>query len=267
MVLINAKAINLTFTKATKNFRTADFSWPPTSDRWTNHSALAAMAVPVLALLTIQTAAQVWSVAWLPTLFGSASLPPNRPIWTMLVLLAGLWFGYLVCPVLISRVVGLGPGLAVNLRSNLNQAVLAVVIGVGTQLGVLPVLYWVVGLFTDADDPGVQAQLLVDRVNNVADVALLAIIVVLLAPIIEEWFYRGFFLTVLVSPLGRLGGALACSIVFALVHGSLILVPGLVAFSLALCALTMVTGRLGPAIISHMAFNATTLILLLRDGW
>lgn len=266
MALISAKAINLTFSRATQNLRTSDYSWPPASEKWTSRSRFVALAVPVALLVAVQSLAQTWSVAWLPTLFGSNSLPADRPIWTMLVLIAGLWFGYLIAPVVASQVGGVGPGMDVDIKSNGSQSLLAIAVGVATQLGVLPVVYWIVGRFVTAD-PSEQAQSLVDRIGSTSDVILLGLVVVVIAPIVEEWFYRGFFLSVLAFPLGPLGAAVACSVVFALVHGSLVLVPGLMAFSLAVCALTMYTGRLGPAIIAHMAFNATTLILLLRNGW
>ena len=62
---------------------------------------------------------------------------------------------------------------------------------------------------------------------------------------------------------GPAAAAVGSSAVFAVAHGEIILLPGLFVFALILSWLTVTTGRLGPAIVAHMAFNATTVVQLL----
>jgi membrane protease YdiL (CAAX protease family) len=70
-------------------------------------------------------------------------------------------------------------------------------------------------------------------------------------------------LSTLARGFGVVGGAVGSSAVFALVHQELILMPGLFVLSLLLSWLTVRTARIGPAILAHMAFNATTVVELL----
>ena len=53
------------------------------------------------------------------------------------------------------------------------------------------------------------------------------------------------------------------AIVFAVIHQEPILFPGLFVFALILAWLTIRTGRVGVAVVAHLAFNATTVVQLL----
>ena len=70
-------------------------------------------------------------------------------------------------------------------------------------------------------------------------------------------------LSAIVRRFGPMPGAVASSAAFTVVHQGPILWPGLFTFGLVLAGLTLWTGRLGVAVAAHMAFNATTVVMLL----
>ncbi len=216
--------------------------------------------------LAAQFLAGVWATIMILSLFDDGlPIASERPIWVLPVLGIGLWVGYLAGPVVVNRLTGSGPMVDFELRATPVQYGLAAAIGVATQLLVLPALYWVV-LRLVSGDPGDTAETLVDQVDGGFDVFLLVVAVVVMAPLAEEWFYRGMLLSALVRRIGPIGGAVASSAVFAAVHQEAILLPGLFTFALVLSWLTLRTGRIGVAIVAHMAFNATTVVQLLVWG-
>lgn len=100
---------------------------------------------------------------------------------------------------------------------------------------------------------------------------------VLITPVIEELFFRGLVLRALVdllggpgSILGSIVALLASATAFSLLHvlpwgGSvpLGLLVGTLGVGVACGILTLITRRLGGAIIAHIVFNATGIALLL----
>jgi membrane protease YdiL (CAAX protease family) len=93
---------------------------------------------------------------------------------------------------------------------------------------------------------------------------LLVIIVVIGAPIVEELVYRGLLQRSMSAAFGVVPGLVVMSIWFALMHPTPIEWPGLVVAGALFGAGLALTGRIGPGIITHAAFNATGLILALR---
>lgn len=100
---------------------------------------------------------------------------------------------------------------------------------------------------------------------------------VLIAPVVEEVFFRGLLLRAVRSAASVNGGGRSLSIgiavvvsgaVFALVHvlqagsGAAVVVIGLSTFVFGLAAATVaaLTGRLGGAIIAHVTFNALVIV-------
>lgn len=247
--------------------------WPvgPPDVRWRVPAALAG-------LLGAQLLSVIWVVAVAGVIYGSDDVPPSdeRPIWTLVVFNIGLWLGYLCVPFVVHRLSESRSMADFELRSPPLQLLAGAALGVVTQLAVLPLLYNVVLRFIDGD-PGRSAEQLVDRADGPVDVLLLVVAVVAVAPFVEEWFYRGMLLPTLVRGLrsaGRtrslehLGAAVITSALFAAVHQEAILLPGLFVFALILAWVTVNTGRLGPAVAAHVAFNATTLVqLLVFDGY
>ena len=216
------------------------------------------------AFLGAQLLAVLWAQAVIDARYGDDGLPAvaERPMWVLPVLGVGLWAAYLGGPVLVNHLTGGGPLIDFDLRVSPLQAVGGALVGIGAQLLLLPALYWVL-LRVVSGDPGARAEAIVDRADTTFDVALLVLAVVLMAPLAEEFFYRGMLLSALGRRFGPMVAAVASSAVFAVIHPGPILWPGLFVFALVLAALTITTGRIGVAVVAHMAFNATTVVQLL----
>lgn len=210
--------------------------------------------------------AQLFAPFWAAGVFGLAGLGLDEDPTSMILFIGanvGLWLAYVVGSVVISRRLGRGPRTDFDLgMSGGWEAAEAVVTGIMLQLVALPLLYWLIGRFVDVD-PGESARMIVDLVDSPLDVVLLTLAVVLVAPLVEEVFYRGVFLPALTSAGGPLVGIVGSALIFALVHQQLAVIPGLTLFGLVVAWQTATRGRLGPAIVTHMAFNATTVVQLL----
>lgn len=107
-----------------------------------------------------------------------------------------------------------------------------------------------------------------ERADDLGDSApgawkiLLVLVVVVGAPLVEEFLYRGCLQTGLERTWGSGAAVLVTAAVFAAVHLSPVEFPGLFAFALLLGLVRRRTGTLGLPIITHMAFNATGLLLV-----
>jgi membrane protease YdiL (CAAX protease family) len=137
-------------------------------------------------------------------------------------------------------------------------------IGILSQLVVVNLVYlpleaiWP-DTFTD-DRLQENARDLVERANGAA-VALLVVLVAVGAPIVEELFYRGLLQRSLAARFNEPIVLVGVAAIFALVHFRPVEYPGLFAFGLVVGACALLTGRLGMSIVTHMAFNATGLVL------
>lgn len=96
-----------------------------------------------------------------------------------------------------------------------------------------------------------------------------ALVVVVVAPIVEEILFRGLILRTAMTRVGFWPAALGSSAVFALFHapavdsvaGASVLVSSIFVFSLGQCLLVRWQGRLAPAMISHAVANGAALLL------
>ena len=87
---------------------------------------------------------------------------------------------------------------------------------------------------------------------------------VVAAPIVEEIFYRGLLLRALERRTGTTWAIVLSSFVFAISHFELLPFPALFLFGAGAAVLAVRTGRLGPGIAAHFAYNATAAYFLLR---
>ncbi|MFP5487000.1 MAG: CPBP family intramembrane glutamic endopeptidase, partial [Acidimicrobiia bacterium] len=216
-----------------------------------------------------------WSVAWVVgavvvtpifVLLAGGSVGDDLSIEQLAVGTAGAWAVFVVALVLASRRFGTGDlraDLAVRFRP---IDLVGVPLGVATQFVVVPLLYWPLReLWPDTFDPQrieERAQDLADRAEGVATV-LLVLVVVVGAPIVEELVYRGLVHRSLSVAAGASSGLLLTALLFALIHFSPVEYPGLVVAGLVFGACVTATGRLGPAIVTHAAFNAAGLAMVL----
>ena len=186
------------------------------------------------------------------------------PLWLVAILQAFLWLGLLGAPVLAARTKGNGVVEDFGLRFRLIDVPVGLVIGVVSQLVLVPIvsLPWIALLGKDLDDLDDSARELADKATDPLGVALLFVIVVLGAPVVEELFFRGLLQRSLLRRTRPVVAVLVSALVFGVTHFQLLQFPALVAFGAILGFLALRTGRLGPSIVAHMAFNAVTVIAL-----
>ncbi|MEA2922785.1 MAG: protease family protein [Bradyrhizobium sp.] len=182
----------------------------------------------------------------------------------------GLWVGLVGAPVLASRRKGsrhLGEDFGFLLRPSDSR--LGVPIGIASQLLLIPLVYVPIQWLFGQRDLSGQAQQLIDQAHGAGPLALLAVVLIVGAPVAEELFFRGLLLRALQrrfasSPRADGWAIAGSSVAFGLAHFELLQLPGLVLFGAVLGVLAVRTGRLGPGIWAHAAFNAVTVLLLAR---
>jgi membrane protease YdiL (CAAX protease family) len=147
-------------------------------------------------------------------------------------------------------------------RAPLGRAIGVAVAGLGAFYG-FSILY---GAIFRPENP----QTLVEDVGANESAALLvtgALMVIVIAPICEEVFFRGFLFRVLRVRMSFWPAAAIAGVLFGLAHFSLVIVPVLAVLGVVLCWVYERTGSLLPCIAIHafnntLAYGATT-----DDGW
>lgn len=177
----------------------------------------------------------------------------------------GLWAGFIGVPFWLSRLGGSGSlsrDFGLTFR---RQDLWGVPLGVATQFLVVPLFSLPVRLTQPDRDLSAPAREVLDRAGGPGR-ALLAVLVVAIAPVAEELFFRGMLQR---SALNRFRPVLAVggvALFFALTHFQPWLLPPLFAAGLVFGLCAWRTDRLGLAIVTHAAFNASTVIVLSVTG-
>lgn len=188
----------------------------------------------------------------------------DYPIWLIAVLQVPLWIGLAGGALAVSRWWGTSDLVRDYGFSFAPVDVLGLPIGVVTQLVFVPVLYRVMSWFgVDTSSLSDPAEQLTSKATGLG-VALLVLLVVVGAPVVEELFFRGL---VLRSIQARWSDGLALvgsAVLFGLAHFQVLQFPALVLAGLVFGYCAQRTGRLGMAVFAHAGFNATTVVLLLR---
>lgn len=91
---------------------------------------------------------------------------------------------------------------------------------------------------------------------------LLVLVVVVGAPLVEELAYRGLLQGAFTRRVNDWIGVVVVAILFAVMHFQPIEIPGLFVVGVVLGVCAVRTGRLGLGVVTHLAFNATGLILV-----
>lgn len=153
------------------------------------------------------------------------------------------------------------PGWRIEITGS--DVVNGVLAGVLLQIPLIPLLYYTITeIFGDLPPTG-RALALVDAVDTPIKIVGLYIAVAVIAPIVEELFYRGLVQRAIVDKIGPMFGIPLAALIFGAVHLSWTELPALTAVGLVLGLLYHRTGRLGAPIVAHMTFNAFTLTTLL----
>ncbi len=211
-----------------------------------------------------KTAAQMTAIA-------SASVPPE---WYVVTTLLGLWIGFIGAPWLASRTQGTRHffrDLGVRFRV---IDLVGIAIGIGGQI-LVAIMY--APFQHDIKNFNAPSQKLTGASHG-AGFIIIAIATVLLAPAMEELFFRGLLLKGLVrifTKLGAAGGARVAGVVlavivdgllFGLAHGEWVQLAGLAAFGMILAAVSYRTGRLGMNMVAHASFNLVAIIAIAANG-
>ncbi len=175
--------------------------------------------------------------------------------------LAALWTGLLGAAVLTSRLKGSRSLRAdYGLRIERRDILPGLVAGVACQFLVTLIYVPFTWLNPDLDVSG-EARRLIDPVQG-PGLALLAVCLVVGAPLVEELFFRGMLQRALDRRFGPGWAVAASSVVFGLTHYQPVQLLGLIVFGVVLALMAQRTGRLGLNIVTHAAFNATTVVVL-----
>ncbi len=233
----------------------------------------AADATPI----TIAQAMGTWSAAWIvgtlvaaPAMIAllGASLGDDLTIPQLSAASAATWAVMIAALVVASRRFGTGDPVADYAATFRPIDLVGIPLGVATQLAFVPVLYlplraWWPDTFSD-ERIEERAQDLADRAGGWLTV-LLVVVVVVGAPLVEEFVYRGLLQRSVTSTIGAGFGLVSTSLWFALVHFSPVEYPGLLLAGIVFGGCVVLTGRIGPAIVTHAAFNAAGLVVVLQS--
>lgn len=230
---------------------------------------------PQPATIAVAPALGTWSIAWVVgaivvtpalVLLAGGSVGDDLSIPQLALASVGMWAVFLGALAVASRRFGTGDVVADLGVSFRPLDLVGIPIGVATQLVLVPLLYWPLReLWPDTFDVErieERAQELADKAGGF-DTVLLVLMVVVGAPIVEELVYRGLVQRSLSVATGAASGLLLASVLFSLIHFSPVEYPGLFLAGLVFGAGLAVTGRLGPSIVTHAAFNATGLVMVL----
>lgn len=131
----------------------------------------------------------------------------------------------------------------------------------------------VVGILANALDRNAlkQSQNLVVHSHSITVYLALGVIVVLVAPVVEELMFRGLMLRTLMRRWGFWPAALLSSAIFAVFHtyevdtlaGALTLAAVVFTLGLSNCLLARWSGRLAAGIMNHMLFNGLAILVLI----
>jgi membrane protease YdiL (CAAX protease family) len=179
---------------------------------------------------------------------------------TVATLLA-LWTGLVAAAVLTSRLKGRGSlredyGLRIERR----DVLAGLAAGVACQF-LLTLLYLPFTWLNPDLDVSAEARRLIDPVQG-AGLALLAMFLIVGAPVVEELFFRGMLQRALGRRFGPGPAVAVSSVVFGVTHYQPVQLLGLIVFGVVLGVMAERTGRLGLGMVTHAAFNATTVVLL-----
>lgn len=187
------------------------------------------------------------------------------PTWVVAVSVVPMWATFLV---LMPRFARIPP---LEFRSvprwfTVSDVLVGVPVGVLSQLVLVNLVNWPLSrVFPDSfsfDEVSKRAQGMTESASG-AWLILLILIVVVGAPFVEEYVYRGTLQPAVEARFGPTTAVVGVAVVFAAVHLQPVEFPGLLAVALVLGVARRRGGTLGLPIMVHLAFNATGLALVM----
>lgn len=198
--------------------------------------------------------------------YGGVTEPSEIPIGATVAATAPFWIAAIGFTVLVVRRSGGSLRDDLGLSFSWIDLPVGIVAGVVTQWVVLPVVYRPVLRLIDRTPADLEeaARTLSETATGGGGATLFLLMATVAAPIAEEIMYRGALLRS-VEHRGWGFAIVVTSVVFAALHLQALQFLGLFIIG-AVCALGAAwSGRLGTAIVTHVAFNAATAIPLILD--
>lgn len=219
----------------------------------------AAVGFALAYVLTIVLSPLAYAVTGVSTGTSASDLPLSTIALLQVPFYAGMVLGALGA----SYRKGRGPVTDFGVGMRWTDAPFGVGVGVVTQFAAtflyLPLLWWT---SLDANDISKPARELTDKAHG-GGVLLLILVVVVAAPVVEEIFFRGLILRSLQRRFSDGWAVVISSALFAAAHFEVLQFPALFVFGLVAARLATRSGRLGPGIWAHVAFNAFAVVSLL----
>jgi len=181
------------------------------------------------------------------------SVPP--PLWLTALMQIPLWVGLGGAPVWFAVKKGKGIVADLGLRMKLIDVPVGLAIGVARQLLLVPFVYFLLRPLLGENDVSAAARELTDRATDPLSIALVFLIVGIGAPVAEEIYFRGMAQRIFGRRLGPWAAILAAAAFFAATHLQPLQFPALLLFGVLLGFMTWKSGRLGPALWTHVGFN------------
>jgi membrane protease YdiL (CAAX protease family) len=198
------------------------------------------------------------AIAGVPGGLAAAAKEPVPPVWFICCGLVGLWIGFGGATYLVTRS---GRGVGLSIRPS-DAWYLFLGIGLQILIAFLYLPFHLKGL-----DKPVHHLL---GAGSGWVLVIPGVMAVLFAPFFEELFFRGVilrgFLTIFATRLAVIGvtlAVLADGALFGLAHlgnDQWVQLPGLTCVGVVLAVLAVRTRRLGPSIVTHVAFNSLAVL-------
>jgi membrane protease YdiL (CAAX protease family) len=137
-------------------------------------------------------------------------------------------------------------------------------VGLGSQYLLIPALYFPAEQLDShlAHQLSAPAQRDTAAAHGLIPIVVLFAFLAIGAPIVEELFFRGLVLRGLLGRVPAAAAIVVSGLLFALAHFEPVQFAGLAAFGVILGVLAWRTGRLGPGMAAHAAFNASAVLSL-----
>jgi membrane protease YdiL (CAAX protease family) len=237
--------------------------WPPPSVEPTQKRS----ALSILFLwLGCYSVAVVLSIVVTPSDIsgGDSAATDNPTIWVLALSALGLWLPFIFMLRWVARRAGTDLRTYFGLRF-VKIDWLGIPLGIFCQVVLMNVVNWPLNKWWPST---FNSQRIETRARDMVDAAhgawfvVLFLVVVVGAPFVEELVYRGFIQGGLQARLGSTWALIITAGWFTVVHLEPIEFPGLFAFAVVLGLCYRRTQRLGLSMVTHLAFNATGLLLV-----
>lgn len=211
-------------------------------------------------LLTVLLTPVVYALTGVPL----DTKPADLPLRTVALLQVPFDGGMLATVLYAAYAKGRGPVVDFGFRV-LPRDTVGVVAGVLTQWAALLLYLPLIWLdVVDTQDVSKPAQQITDKATSAGGVVLLVLLVVIVAPVVEELFFRGLVMRSLERRFGVRWSIVGSAALFGAAHLEPLQFPALFLFGLVAAVLVQRSGRLGPSMWAHFAFNGIAVVTLLH---